>query len=412
MTPYKTTKLQLETPTRLQKHLGMNMFNSHRECVIQRPANLNVIPSSLPIIDPVTKRTLFFKITYKGQKKYCSRCCEEHVGGCPELKEFYEAKAKRQQMREENEIQTKIVSDSSLRHADPLGLKADILSTPGAGFGLIAQTAIDDPGCEDVKHIIVAGGTNDVFKEIDDDKFAFGFDKGMEKIKGLAANHPEKKFTIITPMLDEEQLTPSQTIRSRYLQTKTKVVAMASENISFMDADNLPVFDDENIEEGQSPMLEMEDNRHPDKIGTLRILSMINKENNIIWNEKFCTNDQTYQRIKRIPKYGCRGCHRFKENGVLLSMDDYDLCRYCEEEFMSEQRHNPILDLIKEITQDEQNRKRKVSVGSLDSWGEGLISDSKRLAPDDYSMSRFRYNNPTKAEYSYVARVTQNVTDY
>ena len=89
------------------------------------------------------------KVTYNGQEYHCRRCSEFHSGQCPELAEFYAAKAAKEEMRKKNQILTKVVADSTLRNVDPLGIKADVMCIPGAAIGQVAQALHDDPDCED-----------------------------------------------------------------------------------------------------------------------------------------------------------------------------------------------------------------------------------------------------------------------
>ena len=177
-----------------------DVYNGNRYIIIKKPGNVNSIPESIPVTHPTTNATLNIKVTFAGQKRHCPTCNDFHIDGCPYLREFYEAKEKKEKMRENNEIQTKIVADSTLRSIDPTGLKADVLCAPGAGFGFIAEVLHDDPDCENANNIIMAGGTNDVYNEdVELEKFAFAFDKGISKVVEFAENYPNKQVKIITP---------------------------------------------------------------------------------------------------------------------------------------------------------------------------------------------------------------------
>ena len=66
-----------------------------------------------------------------------------HNASCPEAearKDQYE-----QQEAMKGEIKTKLYSDSTLRRADILGVRAEVLCMSGGGLGQVVQAAIDDP---------------------------------------------------------------------------------------------------------------------------------------------------------------------------------------------------------------------------------------------------------------------------
>ena len=67
------------------------------------------------------------------------RCQSEHVGPCESLQAFYAAK----EAREKEPIHVKVLSDSTLRRAEQIGLRADILCMSGAGVGHLANA--NDP---------------------------------------------------------------------------------------------------------------------------------------------------------------------------------------------------------------------------------------------------------------------------
>ena len=92
---------------------------------------------------------------------FCSRCNENHVGQCPQLKAFYAAKKIKQQMVEDDKIKTKIYTDSTLRNVDTLGLSADVCTMSGGGIGQVIQASLDDPNNIQQENIIIMGGTND-----------------------------------------------------------------------------------------------------------------------------------------------------------------------------------------------------------------------------------------------------------
>ena len=138
-------------PTELQKLRGTSVLNGNRYCVID-PTNKGTVPNSLSVTDPMTKETVQFHLRYKGQSWFCRRCDERHVGPCA----FYEAKDR----RAKEKIDIKIASDSTLRCAEQVGLRTDIMCMPGGGLEQRANAIKEDPDIKDRKQIIVMAGTN------------------------------------------------------------------------------------------------------------------------------------------------------------------------------------------------------------------------------------------------------------
>ena len=133
-------------PTELQKLRGTSVLNGNSYCVIDT-TNKGTIPDSLSLTDPTTKETVQFHLRYKGQSWFCRRCDERHVGPCKALQAFYEANDR----RAKEKINIKIASDSTLRCAEQVGLRTDIMCMPGGGLGQIANAIKDDPDIKDRK---------------------------------------------------------------------------------------------------------------------------------------------------------------------------------------------------------------------------------------------------------------------
>ena len=344
--------LQLEKPAQHQTYKGTDVYNGNRCCVIRKPENLNKIPREIPIIDPATRKTLIAKVTYNGQLYHCKRCSDFHAGQCPELAEFYAAKAAKEEMRKKQQILTKVVADSTLRNADPLGLKADVMCIPGAALGQVAQALHDDPDCEEATNVIMAAGSNDMFSEkIDNEVFAYGVDKGIEKVKQFAENYPDKSMQIVTPMMDSDTLTTNQRIRCEYIYKAVSTVAFESTNVEHLDRSKL--LDSEH----DSSAVEMEDMRHPSPVGTKQILMMMKDFNgeSLIWNDKFIINDQRYRRIQTIPRYGCKGCHVFIEKPIDA---ETGLCSDCQEGYKKRKGNTLLSEITKRVSEEAKKRKR------------------------------------------------------
>ena len=127
----------------LDKVKFTQVFNGNRFCIIDTPDDMKKIPEYITVRSPQGNKIHNIKTTFKGQEIFCDRCQINHVGPCPELQAFYEAKRTRKTMVEQGEIKTKI--DSTLRNVDTLGLCADVCAMSGGGLGQIIQASLDNP---------------------------------------------------------------------------------------------------------------------------------------------------------------------------------------------------------------------------------------------------------------------------
>ena len=129
--------------------------NGNRFLVVQAPQGHDgAIPGTIQVVNKTTNIAYEFHTRYRGQKWKCRRCLEEHVGACPSIKAFYEL----QEQRRLEKINISIVTDSTLRHADCIGTRADITCVPGDRVGELLNAAVDDPSLEHKKNIIIMGG--------------------------------------------------------------------------------------------------------------------------------------------------------------------------------------------------------------------------------------------------------------
>ena len=64
--------------------------------------------------------------------------------------------------REKEKIDMKLLSDSNLRHAEQVGLRADVLCMSGAEIGHLANALRDDPKITDHGAAGVVLGGNDI----------------------------------------------------------------------------------------------------------------------------------------------------------------------------------------------------------------------------------------------------------
>ena len=323
--------LTLNKPTVKQYIYKTTIYNGNRFCVVEQPDNLAKIPDSMPITNRSTGKVHHIQIQYNGQLRYCSRCLDRHGRVCPELKEFYEARDERRRMERDNEIKIKIMSDSTLRRADTIGLKADVLCMSGGGVGQVAQAAMDDPDAVG-KDIVLVAGANDIkcsaFKN--EHEYAQSINHTMEKVLALADQDTSRKVIIVRgkpsdkveeqlPFYTDEQI--NQHIREVYLHRRVEnLVKEAHEQNA-----------DSNLH-----MADVEyEKRYPSPEGTMQILQQIHNleliQKELIWNQKFIVHDRLYKGVQPIFRYGCSHCHDF---GKTITHEKYKnpiVCDNCME---------------------------------------------------------------------------------
>ena len=397
----KDLDLVLERLTEKQKVYGTQVFNGNRFCVVRRPKELAKIPEFIPVPHP-TMGTQKIYIRYSGRLYNCGRCNKQHTGRCPELQEFYQAKEERERMEKEKEIETKIISDSTLRNADQLGLRADIMTMSGGGLGQIVQAARDDPDTQDKTSLIILGGTNDVKNASyeNEAEFAENVNNTVTKITEFASGEPNKKFVYINShprYMEVDAKTPELSIiqkaRETYLHKTLK------DNIKrFPDLD-IPIKNVEIIDVSY----DIDDTGHPTIDGTREILEKINdcveQEKKIIWNSKFITSEDKYKRVQSIFRYGCNHCDGFGQSIQYSRYKNGNVCDDC----MDIVKHNTqtgvcneMLDIYNDIKknikdppprsvpEDEEERPPKSKKPCLTTSNQhGDDKEQEKMATDD-----------------------------
>ena len=319
----KLKELNFETiiPTRDQNIRFTRVLNGNRYTVIETPEDLKTIPEWLSVTHPSTNETVQVGINYKGQERYCNYCDENHVGRCPRLQAIFEAKRAREEMRKAAGITAKIYSDSTLRFADQLGLRADVCAMSGGGIGQVVQASLDDPETIDKNTIVIVAGTNDmkVRNFPSNTEYARNVDISLTKLAEAATADPDKKIRLVKqhPMLEGE--VPADTrIRELYLHGRLDELAALKPNIEV-----IPVH------------YEVDDTGHPTDEGTYHILTTLSDSQlttePLIWNEEHVISDRVYAGVEDIFRYGCNGCHKFgaqidrsKHSNQLLCDECYD----------------------------------------------------------------------------------------
>ena len=293
-------QLQLIFSTRFQywKIEGVRVQNGNRYCLVETPDNINVIPESMPVIDPATTTTHQVRITFRGQSRYCSRCDQMHTTRCPEA----EARREKYEQREalKGEIKTKLYSDSTLRRVDILGLRAEVLCMSGGGLGQVVQSAIDDP--DEYDNVVIFGGTND--KKLqnfpDTDAYAKNIDMALIKLGKHARDNPHKKFLLVhqDPQVPEDTVRTDAVIRDLYLGRRMNSLAEKNPNITTT-----------NI------AYEADETGHPTEKGTEEILLALNtlkfSPTQLVRQMDCIVSDRLYSNVQSVYRYGCGGCDRF-----------------------------------------------------------------------------------------------------
>ena len=363
--------LQLIVPTKLQHVPGSMALNGNRYCILKKVDNINSIPEYLPVTHPVTKKLFNVRSTFRDQPRSCTRCMRKHVGRCPELKKFYEALEIRKGMKEKAEITTKIMSDSTMRRADPLGLTAEVCTMSGGGIGQVAQAASDDPEMEKMTNVVIIAGANDIkctsFET--NEEFARNIDVSVEKIAKLASANPTKTYTIVNshPKMENPRDPVNYSIRTLYLHRKCKEIASdaAVPNIAVAEAN-----------------FDTDASAHPTDEGTKFILHSLHHSignNSLIWNKDYIVSKRIYQRVEEIFRYGCNHCHKY---GVEVKHDLRnpllcDTCHSANKDVASNSQF-PLLERI----MAEVNESVLADNASIDSSGDGE-PENKRPKPDD-----------------------------
>ena len=281
--------------TKPQTDKSTNMFNGNRMCVVDTKNSTNKLPNRIIVNNES------FLIKYRGKTWFCSNCQVEHTGACSYLKEFYEALNKNKDM----EIQNLIISDSTLRLVENVGLKADISCMSGATIGQLATALEQNPNLHKYKNVVVAAGCNDItVKDMCDyESVAKKIDFSLHRLAEVGIRQKDKiKLSFLNTSPYTLEQTPIEEFSSAYLRevssdilTKFGITALTP-----------PTYSDE------------WSNGHPTETGTKELLnSVIPVMEDLVINENFTTTDKLYRGVETLWVSGCSGCRtrgRFPQN--------------------------------------------------------------------------------------------------
>lgn len=156
-------------------------------CVLDTQ-DIKKIPDLISFFDANTSRQVKFQCRFCRQSWYCRRCNTEHTAHCDKLKRFYE----RRDVRAKQTIETLIVSDSTLRLADEVGLSADVVCVPGSFLG---------PPTELVE-LAVVNEIVDIGKKMNDlSVFRSYNEAGLRKLEQVVDHHKLRQCVIMEPAL-------------------------------------------------------------------------------------------------------------------------------------------------------------------------------------------------------------------
>lgn len=273
--------------------------------------------STIPLPDRITVDDKSFLIRYKGKKWLCRSCNAEHVGQCPYKKEFYAALEYRKSL----EMTHSLVGDSTLRLADHAGLRADVVSMPGATVGQLA-TAIEQ--MENYPVVTLVAGANDVKSDKVDSEFILAkqIDQSISKLERTLKRKSKTKFTIFnaSPPIRNET-SPMDKFGRQYLKDRLRKSISPLANAQMIS----PV----RFSEEWSP------DGHPTRQCTEELLrGLTTAHSDLIINDNFLTQDILYKGVRKCWVSGCSGCESrgyFHRGGFCASChtkihedDDYE----------------------------------------------------------------------------------------
>ena len=348
--------LEILKPTERQRIRGSQIFNGNKYAVVKKPDDMAEIPDMMPIQDPTSGIVYYIRINFYGQVRYCARCEQQHPGQCQELIDFYKAKAERDAMEKEKKIKTKLFSDSTLRHANYIGLRADVLCMSGGGLGQVAQATQDDPDAEDKDNIVIIAGANDTknagYKN--EQEFAESVDRSVDRMINMAGSDPIRHYVIVKshPRKTDEHIEDENEEERKW--KRTYIHKKIDQAIKEKDENNHGDIKAIDIE------YDTDATGHPTIDGTKEILATLDKLiPQLIWKEEYITNERLYRGVQSVFRYGCNHCERFGEEVEHKKHNNYNVCDICMDKVKqsAENKKYPILSSMAESGKNKRNRE-------------------------------------------------------
>ena len=303
-------------PTVHQYHKGTQMLNGNRFCVVD--VGKTPVPSNITILSLQIQKKVKINTRYKGQKWWCRRCQGEHVGPCESLQSFYAAK----DARAKENIQVKVLSDSTLRRAEQIGLRADILCMSGAGVGHLANALRDDPAVNEKGELGMILGQNDVRNSegAGDLEYIYTIDRSVDKVRKEMDRRPNQSLAIFVKVDDPRAPTLSPDLARREQYLEREIGGLASDRVTVT---KLPT------------TLGEDATGHLNDQGTVEVLDIMDRkfDTELMLNPAYLVSERLYAGVQTAYRYGCRTCHQLGQFGnklgicleCILRMDDYAL---------------------------------------------------------------------------------------
>ena len=307
-------------PTKAQFYKRTQMRNMNRLVVIDRSGNNKRIPDRLSLHEHS------FLLKYKGKEWMCATCNVMHQGPCQFLKEFHAQREAKNQLQ----IDTLIVGDSSLRHVESVGLKADVTCMSGAFTGQLAIAYEKHPKAPSYRNVIFCAGANDtkVRSDFETDEVCKRIEKSLSRLVSLVESRDDTNFFLLNTVPPRDgEMTPAEFVTTNYFDKRIHKLSVQHDNLQALTVDHYP----EKFKDG-----------HPTVACTEKVLRVLNKFNkDLILNKKFITTEKIYAGVTSPWLSGCTGC----ESRGLFSSGGF--CTVCVDDLENNQSHDK--DIFNEV---------------------------------------------------------------
>ena len=274
----------MRTKPQVDKETGL--LNLNRMVVVDTSTSKNKLP------DRLTVGEKSFLIKYKGKQWHCTSCNDMHVGPCPYLKNFYEALDKKRSFKS---LDSAIIADSTLRHAEHVGIKADVMAMPGATVGQLANACSDFKG--KYKNVFVVGGANDVRVGDVTSEFVIAkrIDRSLKRLVEVASKHNSTQINLFNASPPPKDLSPLEKFSKMYFRDRLKKV--------FKNLNNVTVL------KGVPYSEEWGEDNHPTINCTRDILHGLGTaDKELLMDEEYITSERPYRGLEKCWLSGCSGC--------------------------------------------------------------------------------------------------------
>lgn len=129
------------------------------------------------------------KVFYNGQKYFCRRCDEHHVGDCPAVLLMKEERANAAKVKSQM-TETVFIGDSNLRHLNENAMLAEGVCVSGAKIGHIANQ-VKFQQLEKRSCVVLSAGTNNIVKDLTEEEFADWYGQLSSEMKMLEGDLKE-----------------------------------------------------------------------------------------------------------------------------------------------------------------------------------------------------------------------------